>query len=75
MLSLSNEHIVFESTAENQTFVVVLNPAAHPAELDVPPTASVLLSGNGHVNANTSRLTLPARAGRSYPPAHDQTGA
>lgn len=61
VLSLSNEHIVFESTAENQTLVVVLNQAAHPAELDVPPTAPVLLYGNGHLNANTNRLTLPAR--------------
>ncbi|MFJ5696646.1 alpha-amylase family glycosyl hydrolase [Arthrobacter sp. NPDC093139] len=61
VLSLSNEHLVFESTAENQNLVIALNQAAQPAELNVPPTASVLLSGNGHLNANTNNLTLPAR--------------
>jgi cyclomaltodextrinase len=60
VLSLSNEHIVFESTAENQALVVALNLGTQPAQLKVPPTASVLLSGNGYF-ADNKNLSLPAR--------------
>jgi hypothetical protein len=62
---------VFESTAENQTLVVALNQAAQPVQLKVPPSVSVLVSGNSHFAGN-NLLALPARGWAVLPPAADQ---
>jgi cyclomaltodextrinase len=71
VLSLSNEHLVYQATgggpegeggteAEGPALVIALNQSALPAELVVPPSASVLLEGNGRLLGG-NRLSLPAR--------------
>ena len=62
VLSLSNGHLVYEAAEAGggATIVVALNQAAQSAELEVPPSASVLLAGNGSLTGN-NRLAVPAR--------------
>jgi cyclomaltodextrinase len=69
VLSLTNEQLVYEASAdgsaangsgEGQGIVVALNQAPQAAELDVPPSASVPLAGNGRLTGN-SRIALPPR--------------
>jgi cyclomaltodextrinase len=69
VLSLTNEHLVYEASVgsaaesgsgDGQSIVVALNQAPQAAELEVPPSASVLLAGNGSLAGN-NRIALPAR--------------
>jgi cyclomaltodextrinase len=72
VLSLSNEHLVYQATggggpdgeggteADGPALVIALNQSALPAELVVAPSASVLLEGNGRLLGG-NRLSLPAR--------------
>ncbi|MDQ0676995.1 cyclomaltodextrinase [Arthrobacter pascens] len=62
VLSLSNEHLVYEAAeaGDGASIVVALNQAAQSAELEVPPSASILLAGNGSLTRN-NRLAVPAR--------------
>ena len=70
VFSLTNEHLVYEASphgpaaedesGESRGIVVALNQADRAAELEVPPSASVLLAGNGSLDGN-SRISLPPR--------------
>ncbi|UZX04620.1 alpha-amylase [Arthrobacter sp. CDRTa11] len=75
VLALANGHLVYEATASQRTVegragegggseggnvVVALNQTAQEAALEVPPSATVLLAGNGRLEGN-SRVSLPAK--------------
>ena len=74
MLSLGNENIVYRSTGEAgqdgevPSVVVAMNQAEHPADVEVPPSAAVLLAGNGRLVAG-NRVALPARGWAILAPA------
>jgi cyclomaltodextrinase len=60
VLTLSNEHLVFEARANGDALVVALNLSGEPAQLAVPKPAAVLLAGRGEKQPGRDVVRLPA---------------
>jgi cyclomaltodextrinase len=59
VLTLSNEHIVYEASGNGGTLTIALNLSAAPAELPVASSAAAVLAGRGkkHPDRNTVSLS------------------
>lgn len=60
VLTLSNEHLVFEARANGGALVVALNLSGEPARLAVPKPATGLLAGRGEKQPGRDAVSLPA---------------
>jgi len=59
VLTLSNEHIVYEASGNGGTLTVALNLSAAPAELAVPSSAAAVLAGHGTKHPDRNIISLP----------------
>lgn len=60
VLTLSNEHLVFEARGDGGTLVVALNLSGDAADLAVPRSAGGLVAGRGEKPADRDAVRLPA---------------
>ncbi|MCU1532718.1 MAG: alpha amylase, catalytic region [Arthrobacter sp.] len=60
VLTLSNDHLVYEATGEGASLVVALNLSQAAAELDVPASVAELLAGDGRLLSDRNAVSLPA---------------
>jgi cyclomaltodextrinase len=59
VFKLSNEHLVYEATADTEAITIALNLSAQTATLPIPPTASAVLAGNGDLLPYSQTVKLP----------------
>ena len=58
VLTLSNEHLVYEASGDGGMITVALNLSGAPAQLPVPSTASDVLAGRGNAHPGGNTVSL-----------------
>jgi hypothetical protein len=59
VLTLSNEHLVYEARTDTTAITVALNLSGQTAQLPVPPSACAMLAGNGNMLPDRNAVRLP----------------
>ncbi|MET4097171.1 hypothetical protein ABIB51_004127 [Arthrobacter sp. UYCu712] len=59
MVTLSNAHLVYETSGDGAAITVALNLSGATAELPVPPSALSLLAGRGTRIPGRNAISLP----------------
>ena len=59
VLTLSNEHLVYEARTDTTAITVALNLSGQPAQLPIPPSAAAMLAGNGKTLPDRNAVNLP----------------
>ncbi|MDI3242731.1 alpha-amylase family glycosyl hydrolase [Arthrobacter sp. AL08] len=58
VLTISNEHLVYEASGDGGSLTVALNLSGAPVEVSVPASAAALLAGRGGKHPDRGSLTL-----------------